>query len=805
VTSPDLATLTISNFRSVGGSVAIPLNAPVVLVHGANGAGKSSVMSALELALTGDVSGVEPTDREHLVHRGARRGEINLVTATESVDMVVDGPRAVGSPLLDPDDARFFVDRCLLQQRTLSRLLEVYEDASTGDRSPLTAFVDDLLGLDEAEALLEGLYAVADKRRVKRLVPSYADLDHEVAACRKRNEDRKNDLNEIASRTSAERGRLEQHLRALGGSAPTERDDASIAARLAQAAASEDHALTDLVGTRRELRSLTGRVADLPRRAAAEFAVTLEVRAEETRAAAAEWRAAYGVVLEATLDRARNFLPGIRSWGGAVDPASVASSARAELAAELDRLTAQLAADEQARVEAPDLVAALVTARARLNGLNEQLALTATPAAAEALGAALAALLPHLDGDDCPVCGRDYGEVSAEPLSARVAAHVSELTTQAARLQELASARLEALADVDQVKTGRAAQARRQLSPEAQDAVLASVAELTELARRLADLEPGLSDGAARIRAEIEGSRDFAKVREQDRVRTELRDAVTRVAQSLEIDGLDAIPLDAAVEVLTDTVAVQISTREANADERKAAVAALEALGQAERDRQRIQWAVDREDVSLLGMTKAIAELERRRSLVRRLRTDVEQARTEIVRQVFTTSLNRVWQDLFIRLAPEEPFVPSFRLPDAGGRFIASLETIHRDGAPGGRPAAMLSDGNLNTAALTLFLALNLSVKPRLPWILLDDPVQSMDEVHISQFAALLRTLTRDHGRRVVIAVHERPLFEYLALELSPASPGEGLVAVELSRGVDGATSASPSFHRYREDRAFAS
>jgi len=176
-------------------------------------------------------------------------------------------------------------------------------------------------------------------------------------------------------------------------------------------------------------------------------------------------------------------------------------------------------------------------------------------------------------------------------------------------------------------------------------------------------------------------------------VRTELRDAVTRVAESLEIDGLDATPLDTAVEALTDTVAARIGTLEANANQRKAAVAALQALGQAERDRQRIQRAVDREDASLVGTTEAIAELDRRRSLVRRLRTDVEQARTDIVRRVFTTSLNRVWQDLFIRREPEEPLVPAFRLPDAGGRLIASLETIHRDGAPGGRPAAMLSAG----------------------------------------------------------------------------------------------------------------
>ena len=195
------------------------------------------------------------------------------------------------------------------------------------------------------------------------------------------------------------------------------------------------------------------------------------------------------------------------------------------------------------------------------------------------------------------------------------------------------------------------------------------------------------------------------------------------MAESLEIDGLDAIPLDTAVEALTDTVTARIGTLEANANQRKVAVAvaALQALGQAERDRQRIQRAVDREDASLVGITEAIAELDRRRSLVRRLRTDVEQARTDIVRRVFTTSLNRVWQDLFIRREPEEPFVPAFRLPDAGGRLIASLETIHRDGAPGGRPAAMLSAGNLNrsihfvSSAESLGEAKTASHRPRRP------------------------------------------------------------------------------------------
>lgn len=95
----------------------------------------------------------------------------------------------------------------------------------------------------------------------------------------------------------------------------------------------------------------------------------------------------------------------------------------------------------------------------------------------------------------------------------------------------------------------------------------------------------------------------------------------------------------------------------------------------------------------------------------------------------------------------------------------------------------MLSAGNLNTAALTLFIALHLSVPQELPWLILDDPVQSMDDVHISQFAALLKTLSKEHGRQVIVAVHDRQLFEYLTLELSPAFADDSLLTLELSRG----------------------
>ncbi|MBY3599910.1 hypothetical protein [Rhizobium bangladeshense] len=116
----------------------------------------------------------------------------------------------------------------------------------------------------------------------------------------------------------------------------------------------------------------------------------------------------------------------------------------------------------------------------------------------------------------------------------------------------------------------------------------------------------------------------------------------------------------------------------------------------------------------------------------------------------------------------------------------------------------MLSAGNLNTAALTLFLALHFSVGTRIPWLVLDDPVQNMDEVHVAQFAALLRTISRAHGTKVIIAVHERTLFDYLKLELSPSFEKDRLLAVELRRAAGEPTTVDPDLLTYLVDAVAA-
>jgi exonuclease SbcC len=210
-----------------------------------------------------------------------------------------------------------------------------------------------------------------------------------------------------------------------------------------------------------------------------------------------------------------------------------------------------------------------------------------------------------------------------------------------------------------------------------------------------------------------------------------------------------------------------------------------------------------REQLEQLRKAKETADLviDFGKDLAKRAR----ERRTAIVSHVFNENLNRIWRDLFVRLAPEEPFVPAFAVPEVStGPVEAVLETRYRRGGKGGDPRTMLSAGNLNTAALTLFLALHLTVTPKIPWLLIDDPVQSMDEVHISQFAALLRTLSKQHKRQIVIAVHEKPLFDYLALELSPSFPGDRLITAQLGRSSEGTSTLNWEVATFVEDKAIA-
>lgn len=152
--SPRLKSVSITDFRSIRGTVTIPLDSPVVLIHGQNGAGKTSLLSAIELGLTGQVSSltrVDPTFESHLVHKAAAEGKVSitvegLTDLGQTAEIRSINKKFIGTGLLSPFLSRFYGERCYLAQSTLARLLEIYQhkDARLTD-SPLTKFVKELL------------------------------------------------------------------------------------------------------------------------------------------------------------------------------------------------------------------------------------------------------------------------------------------------------------------------------------------------------------------------------------------------------------------------------------------------------------------------------------------------------------------------------------------------------------------------------------------------------------------------------------------------------------------------------------
>jgi exonuclease SbcC len=308
-----------------------------------------------------------------------------------------------------------------------------------------------------------------------------------------------------------------------------------------------------------------------------------------------------------------------------------------------------------------------------------------------------------------------------------------------------------------------------------------------------------LRDDAVRV------ARSAVALKNADQSVVALRNGLEDLGRRVGIEAGDDMPTGELLQRVRSAIQGREETLTRRQRARRSAVEAVASLVASNRELANLQAQQREAETALATLRRQKADADQLIDLAKDLVKQTREARGRVVRRVFNDELNAVWRDLFVRLAPEEPFIPAFAIPDVAGADIeAVLETHHRRGGKGGNPRAMLSAGNLNTAALTLFLALHLSVKAKLPWLVIDDPVQSMDEVHIAQFAALLRTLSKQMNRQVIVAVHERSLFDYLTLELSPAFEGDRLNVIELGRSAIGQTTSRWDPKLFVADRAIA-
>ena len=781
-----LKTLDIKNFRSIRGHIHVPLDAQVVLIHGENGAGKTSLLSAIELALTGKVLSLQRADPDYsrqLLHRSAEDGIVAVraeVTGVEkSFHALITDAGADSITALSDDLSSFFSERSYLPQSLLGQLLQIYQDSGSGIDSPLAQFVGDLLGLDRLDALEAGLKPLVDVRNVRKVVEHWSGAEIEKSRLERLLMDQNQSRLQSAEVVKAAREKLVVSLQILALSTEfAEEHLDEMENVLGEPADSEaldwwNDQLRRLGAIRREYSQM--KLANQQARAPESPLAT------DIADAYNQWEAANGPTVSALRQQVMTLLP---QMSLPTDHGQFSEEALKQLSVARDQASARA---ESARVD----IERLTKANDELNIAQRQLAsidieMGQISDRSETLGSALAEIAAFISDDTCPVCDRNFAEVEQGALSDHVHAKVRSLSASADRLLTIGNSRSGLQLQVERLQRETAALNERVVDIKILADMDRTVARLVETIAKIENLSGSLAEGD-RLRAASVAATRATNEREARSVSlSAAHETLNDFAVLIGAPGVvEQEALDDAGGRMAQFLQGKIDDLEKRYAARRSGIEAVQTMRLAISDRVRIEQAISTLYKQLQQKETELEFAQVVRDQGMAVRNAVDDIRSKIIRREFNDRLNRLWRDLFVRLAPGEPFIPAFRIPTASTqRLQPKLITEHRDGGDaGGTPGAMLSAGNLNTAALTLFTALHLSVPNKLPWLILDDPVQSMDDVHIAHFAALLRTLSKEHGRQIMIAVHDRQLFEYLRLELSPAFVGDSLLTLELSRG----------------------
>jgi exonuclease SbcC len=797
-----LQELEVTNFRSIKGRVIAPLDARIVLLHGDNGAGKTSLLSAIELALTERVLSLERADpayQNQLLHWSSESGRVELTTDDgSSFETLISTSGASTSAILPKRMASFFSERCYLPQSLLGQLLQIYQASDEDMDSPLARFVGELLGLDRLDALDVGLRPLADLRNFRKIAEGYGGAEAEKAQLERRLADHHRNLEMIQRALDAALAELTAARATLELSGMV--DERSLEQNAAELSTSPDEAALAAIADQRRQLDAIQREASRNRIALTQSEeVTLSASHLQALQALESWQANEQTRITAIRRRAEALLP-------AADLPSALDDFYKEavqlLTAERNQVSERLARATKDSARGTAAAGELEVARKQLLIIEVELARIA-PTSGD-LGALLAEITSFIDGQICPVCDRDFTEVNAGFLTDHAHDKVRRLSSSAQRLLDLSRTRGQQQTKVEALEREIATLGSRILNAKALAELSRQAVGLDAILAELVAVAGSISNGAQLMRTETAARRALADFQSRSLARASLVNTLRDFASLTKQD----VPAETEVaEAVIARLASSLDKRASALSERLAARrTALDAIRRAQAElvrRRELTAAIQSDGANLQRNMDALSRANALRAHGQTIRAKVEQVRSEIIRREFNERLNKLWRDLFVRLAPSEPFVPAFKIPEnVALRLQPKLITEHRSGGAGGTPGAMLSAGNLNTAALTLFIALHLTVPAQLPWLILDDPIQSMDDVHIANLASLLRTLAKEHGRQIVIAVHDRQLFEYLKLELSPAYPEDSLLTLELSRGAHRDSLCTVDRRSYREETA---
>ena len=492
-----LKSLDINNFRSIRGQIHAPLDAKVVLVHGENGAGKTSLLSAIELALTGKIQSLERADPgyvKQLVHRSANESSVLLRTLTgtaeQSFKAALNATGFHAMSTLEKRRATFFRERSFLPQSLLGQLLQIYQDSGSEAASPLAQFVATLLGLDQLDSLEAGLKPLADIRNVRKNVDGWLAVENEKSRLDRLISDQRKGRDALNEEIQNSLNDLVQLCKALG--LPIIVGEETLQDVGAALSNTRDYdAFARLTDQQRKLASIRREID------AAQTAIKLSAASTPTDPAEAErafgnWEAEYGERVTVLRSRVDALLPNI-SLPSALDQFT-------EAALNLLRVEQRQLSDQASQARA-DLLRYSQAQKERDVALRQRDTIDSEVArlstSAGSFGSVLAELTSFIASETCPVCDRNFSEVSEIPLSQHVHHKVRMLSASAERLLILGRTRSEAQITIERLSSEIEAVAARRLDPR----------DLTEFDRRLGELASLITGLESNISALHEGAR----------------------------------------------------------------------------------------------------------------------------------------------------------------------------------------------------------------------------------------------------------------------------------------------------------
>jgi hypothetical protein len=138
-------------------------------------------------------------------------------------------------------------------------------------------------------------------------------------------------------------------------------------------------------------------------------------------------------------------------------------------------------------------------------------------------------------------------------------------------------------------------------------------------------------------------------------------------------------------------------------------------------------------------------------------------------------------QDIYSRIDPHPAFeTGKFLSRVTKGRGLLST-VVHdsQENRSSPHPPLVMSSSQVNALAVSIFLSFNFGVtQPPLASLLLDDPLQCLDDVNLLGLVDLLRR-TKDR-RQLCVSTHDQRLANLLARKLRPTDTAGRTIVIEL-------------------------